>query len=284
LGKAYTYLRMSKQAAPMPGDYGAYGQKTAAPMPTDYGNGGYDAPPAYSSNASPQPAGVPAGIVAVNCKKCGTHFGMPEGAQSVSCPGCQAVHDPAGNVVITVTNNIHHHYAAAPQAAPAAVAVVDSNNAVPGFPVGPNNFNPAYPAPMEIAGGPLAGYAPDHQGGLGHCCDCGEFKGDRCCMNNYFFFTLCRQARTYSDGVCDSTVGHWCFYIWCYPFHVICDIIMALVSPFLFLFTFIWCSVTYLFCCCEHKGGPLNTACYLTSRSLTLSVFLMCFACCCNGC
>jgi len=288
LGKAYTYLRavpLMKQAAPMPGGYGDdSGSKSAAPMPGgSYGNTGYDTPPAYSSNQAPV-SSVPLGIVAVNCKKCGTHFGMPEGAQSVSCPGCQAVHDPAGNIVITVTNNIHHHYAA--QGGAVAVAEGNSANSVPGFPVGPNNYNPnvAYPVPVEIASGPLKGYAPDHDGGLGHCCDCGEFKGEKCCTNSYFFFTLCRQARTFSDGVCDSTVGHWCFYIWCYPFHVICDIIMFLLSPFVFLITFVWCAVTYLFCCCEHKGGPLATACYITSRSLTLSVFLMCFACCCNGC
>jgi len=271
-----------KQAAPMPGDYGntgAYGQ-TGAP----YGSpGGYDAPPAYSSNVSSQPAasaGVPLGITAVTCKQCGTHFGVPDGAQSVSCPGCQAVHDPAGNVVITVTNNIHHHYAGGQPGA--VVAVAGSNNVPAPVPVVPANYNPPYPAPVEIASGPLAGYAPDQQGGLGHCCDCGEFKGDRCCCNQYFFFTLCRQARTYSDGVCDSTVGHWCFYIWCYPLHVICDFLMAILSPFIFTITFIWCAITYLFCCCEHKGGPLGMACWITSRSLTLSVFLLCIACICN--
>jgi len=223
-----------KQAAPMPDDYGnGYGQKSAAPMP-DYGNTGYDTPPAYSSSQSPQ-SSVPLGIVAVNCKQCGTHFGMPEGAQSVSCPGCQAVHDPSGNIVINVTNNIHHHYAGQ-QGGAVAVAEGHSANNVPGFPVGPNNYNPnvPYPVPVEIAKGPLAGYAPDQEGGLGHCCDCGDFKGDKCCANSYFFFTLCRQARTYTDGVCDSTVGHWCFYVWCYPFHVICDIIMFLFSPIIF--------------------------------------------------
>jgi hypothetical protein len=266
-----------KQAAPMPGDYGNSGYgKSAAPMPSNtYGNT-YDAPPAYSSNMPPaqdsSSSSIPAGIVAVQCKQCGTHFGMPHGAQSVSCPGCQAVHDPAGNVVITVTNNIHHHYAQ-PQGPPAGIVVAEV----------PAATQVAYPA-VEVASGPLAGYAPDQEKGLGHCCDCGEFQGEKCCANNYFFFTLCRQPRTYSDGACDSTVGHWCFYIWCYPFHIICDIIMFLMSPFVFLVTFIWCAVTYLFCCCEHKGGPLSMACYVTSRSLTMSVFLMCFACCCNGC
>lgn len=274
-----------KQAAPIPGDFrntdSNYGQKSAAPMPDQYGNTGFDTPPAYSAATQPVQSPVPLGIVAVTCKQCGTHFGMPDGAQSVSCPGCQAVHDPSGNIVINVTNNIYHHYAGNQ----AAVAIVEPQG-VHGFPVSPNNFNAnvPYPVPVEVPKGPLAGYAPDQQGGLGHCCDCGEYKGDKCCANSYFFFTLCRQARTYSDGVCDSTVGHWCFYIWCYPFHVICDILMFLFSPIIFLTTFIWCAVTYLFCCCEHKGGPLSMACYVTSRSLTLSVFLMCFACCCNGC
>lgn len=258
--------------------------KQAAEMPTGWGGDtptGYDSPPAYSSNAAP-PSPVPLGIVAVNCKKCGTHFGMPEGAQSVSCPGCQTVHDPSGNVVINVTNNIHHHYAAQGGGGN-AVAVAESPA---GFPIGPGNYNPNSPNaayPVEVPSGPLAGYAPDNEGGLGHCCDCGEFKGEKCCCNSYFFFTLCRQPRTYSDGVCDSTVGHWCFYVWCYPLHIICDILMFLLSPFVFLITFVWCAVTYLFCCCEHKGGPLVTACYVTHRSLTMSVFLMCFACC-GGC
>jgi len=271
-----------KQAAPMPDSYGDGGWgKSAAPMPSDSYGTGYDAPPAYSSNMAAGPEkGVPLGITAVTCKQCGTHFGIPQGAQSVSCPGCQAVHDPAGNVVITVTNNIHHHYAGGG----GAVAVADSGQANTPPAAYANTPAVPYPVPVEIPSGQLAGYAPDKSDGLGHCCDCGPYKGDLCCANNYFFFTLCRQARTYSDGVCDSTVGHWCFYIWCYPFHVICDIIMFLLSPFIFIITFVWCTITYLFCCCEHKGGPLGMACFITSRSLTLSVFLMCFACICNGC
>jgi len=274
-----------KEAAPMPGDYG----KQAAPMPGDYGNTGYGSPPAYSSNmGGGGPAPVPLGIVAVTCKQCGTHFGVPEGAQSVSCPGCQAVHDSTGNVVINVTHNIHHHYAG--QAAGGNAVAVSSSpnqaNSMPGYPVGPGNYNPNaanYPTPVVVPDGQLAGYAPDKQSGLGHCCDlgCCDLKGDKCCANNYFFFTLCRQARTYeADGVCDSNIGHWCFYVWCYPFHVVCDILMAILSPFMFLICFIWCVVTFFCCCCEHKDGPLNTACYITSRSLNTSLFVLCLACC----
>jgi len=278
----YGYGDGTKQAAPMPGDYG----KQAAPMPSDYGNTGYQQPPpAYSNNVGN--GGVPLGIVAVTCKQCGTQCGVPDGAQSVSCPGCQAVHDSAGNVVINVTNNVHHHYAGQGGGgnAVAVSAAPAQSNSVPGFPVGPNNYSPngvAYPAPVPIAGGPLSGYAPDKQAGLGHCCDlgCCELKGDRCCANNYFFFTLCRQSRTYDDGFCDSNVGHWCFYVWCYPFHIICDIIMAIFSPFVFLLVFWWCVVTFFCCCCEHKEGPLVTACYITSRSLNTSLFVLCLACC----
>jgi len=268
-----------KQPAPMPGDYGQYGQKQAAPMPGDTSYGGYaQPPPAYSSNIGAQPASIPMGIQPATCKNCGTSFGVPEGAQSVSCPNCGTVHDQSGNVTINVTNNVNNYYPAQ-QPAPVATAAIAVSTPPPvaGVPMGV-----VYPAPVEVGDGPLSGYAPDQSKGLGHCCDvpCCGLQGERCCCNQYLFFTLCRQARHNGDGVCDSTVGHWCFYVWCYPFHIILDIIMAVLSPIVFTITFLWCFFTFFLCCCEHKEGPLVTACYLTSRSLSLSVFLMCVACC----
>jgi len=252
----------------MPGDYG-YGEKQAAPMPGDYGN---TSPPAYSNNMASGPAAVPMGVMAVSCKRCGTSFGIPEGAQSVSCPHCQSVHDQNGNVSINVTNNVNHYYGGGspPMQQPQP------------YPVSP--AAPVYPAPIIVKDGPLEGYAPDQQPGVGHCCDCGHFQGALCCCNAYLFFTLCRQSRNFADdGVCDSKIGHYCFYTWCYPMHVICDIIMAILSPVVFLTIFLWCTITYFCCCCEHKGGPLSTACWLTSRSLTTSAFVLCMACCVNA-
>lgn len=81
-----------------------------------------------------------------------------------------------------------------------------------------------------------------------HCCDIGEFQGDDCCCNSFFYFTCRKDNPEFPHDKC--------IIITLYPLDVVLDVVKMVLSPLLFLLGFLGS-----ICCCRSPRQWLFSGC-----------------------